>query len=83
MGMRAIDVRQGFTNDFMPEILTDRAILGIASEVIVVSDHTKFGRVCSVFLAPITTADYIITDADIAPEIANEMRELGIKLKIV
>jgi DeoR/GlpR family transcriptional regulator of sugar metabolism len=83
MGMRAIDVRQGFTNDFMPEILTDRAILGIASEVIVVSDHTKFGRVCSVFVAPITTAHYIITDSGIVPEIANEMRELGIKLIIV
>lgn len=83
MGMRAIDVRQGFTNDFMPEILTDRAILGIASEVIVVSDHTKFGRVCSVFVAPITTAQYIITDSGIVPEIANEMRELGIKLIIV
>ena len=83
MGMRAIDVRQGFTNDFMPEILTDRAILGMASEVIIVSDHTKFGRVCSVFVAPITTANYIITDAGITPEIANEMRELGIMLKIV
>ena len=72
-----------FTNDFMPEILTDRAILGMASEVIIVSDHTKFGRVCSVFVAPITTANYIITDAGITPEIANEMRELGIMLKIV
>jgi DeoR/GlpR family transcriptional regulator of sugar metabolism len=82
MGMRAIDIRQGFTNDYMPAILTDRAILQIASELIVVSDHSKFGRICSVFLAPITAAHIIITDAEIPAEIANELRGLGIKLII-
>ncbi len=83
MGMRAIDIRQGFTNDYMPAILTDRAILQIASEVIVVSDHTKFGRICSVFLAPITVTNIIVTDADLPVEIANELRGMGIKLIIV
>ena len=83
MGMRAIDIRQGFTNDYMPEILTDRAILAIGSEVIVVSDHTKFGRVSSVFVAPVTAAQIIITDSGISSEIAGEIRDLGIRLIIV
>jgi DeoR/GlpR family transcriptional regulator of sugar metabolism len=83
LGMRAIDIRQGFTNDYMPEILTDRAILAIGSEVIIVSDHTKFGRVSSVFVSPVTAAHIVITDADISSEIAAEIRELGIRLIIV
>jgi DeoR/GlpR family transcriptional regulator of sugar metabolism len=83
LGMRAIDIRQGFTNDYMPEILTDRAILAIGSEVIVVSDHTKFGRVSSVFVSPVTAAHIIITDSEISSEIASEIRELGIRLMIV
>lgn len=83
LGMRAIDIRQGFTNDYMPEILTDRAILSIGSQVIVVSDHTKFGRVSSVFVSPVTAAHIIITDSEISSEIAREIRELGIRLMIV
>ena len=83
LGMRAIDIRQGFTNDYMPEILTDRAILAIGSEIIVVSDHTKFGRISSVFVSPVTTAHIIITDSEISSEIAGAIRGLGIRLMIV
>jgi DeoR/GlpR family transcriptional regulator of sugar metabolism len=83
LGMRAIDIRQGFTNDYMPEILTDRAILAIGSEVIVVSDHTKFGRVSSVFVAPVTAAHIIITDSGISSEIADEIRARGTRLIVV
>jgi len=83
MGMRAIDIRQGFTNDYLPEILTDRAILSMASQIVVVADHTKFGRICSVFVAPVTVAQVIITDSGIAPETAQELRELGIQVRIV
>jgi DeoR family transcriptional regulator of aga operon len=80
MGMRAIDVRHGFANDYLPEIMTDRAILNIASQVIVVADHTKFGKVSSMLVAPVTAADLIITDMLTPPEIIAELRDLGIKL---
>jgi DeoR/GlpR family transcriptional regulator of sugar metabolism len=83
MGIRAIDLRHGFTNDYMPETLTDRAILEIASEVVVVSDHTKFGRISSVFVAPVSAADLIITDSGISSAIANDLREMQIKLMVV
>jgi DeoR/GlpR family transcriptional regulator of sugar metabolism len=83
MGMRAIDPRQGFTNDYLPEIQTDRAILAMASRIIVVADHTKFGRICSVFVAPISVAHSIITDAGIDPEIAQDLSNMGIHLEVV
>lgn len=83
IGMRAIDPHWGFTNDYMPEILTDRKILNIASQVVVVADHTKFGRICSIFVAPVNAANAIITDSGIDTEIANELRALGIQVLTV
>ena len=78
IGMRAIDPHWGFTNDYMPEILTDRKILNIASQVVVVADHTKFGRICSIFVAPVTAAHAIITDMGIEPDMVNDLRALDI-----
>lgn len=80
MGMRAVDAEHGFTSDFMPEAMTDRAILQIAPHRVVVADHTKFGRVSTVFLAPITAVHTIITDDKLQPEIAVELREKGLEL---
>lgn len=83
IGMRAIDPQRGFTNDYMPEILTDRKILEIASQVVVVADHTKFGRICSVFVAPVSAAQVIITDSEIDPEMAEQIKGLGVQLIVV
>jgi DeoR/GlpR family transcriptional regulator of sugar metabolism len=80
VGMYAIDVNSGFTNDYLPEIMTDRAILNIARQVIVVADHSKFGRVSSMLVSPVTAAQMIITDQAIPAEIVEQFRELGINL---
>ncbi len=80
MGMRAIDARHGFTNDYLPETMTDRAILSIAPKVIVVADHTKFGKVSSVLVGQITIADVIITDDFGATDYLNELSEIGLEV---
>jgi DeoR/GlpR family transcriptional regulator of sugar metabolism len=80
MGMYAIDVACGFTNDFPPEISTDRAILDIAHQVIVVADHSKFGRVSSMLVAPVDSADVIITDQATPPETVEQLRALGLEV---
>jgi DeoR family transcriptional regulator of aga operon len=83
MGMRAIDVRHGFTNDYLPETMTDRAILSMAPKVVVVADHSKFHRVSSVLVAPITAANLIITDKATSPEIVEDLQNLGVEVKVV
>ena len=80
LGMRAIDGKQGFTSDFLPETMTDRAILAIAPKVIIVADHTKFNRVSSVFVAPISAASAIITDSGISKEFTAKISEQGIEV---
>jgi DeoR/GlpR family transcriptional regulator of sugar metabolism len=78
MGMRAIDVHHGFTSDYLPETITDRLILGIASQVVVVADHQKFGRLSSVVVGPVTSANLIITDKATPQAYVDELRLLGI-----
>jgi len=78
MGMRAIDIEHGMTNDYLPEIMTDRAILEVAQEVIIVADHTKFGRVSTIFVAPVTAANVIVTDSGLSPDTIAGLEALGI-----
>ncbi|HLE53565.1 MAG TPA: DeoR/GlpR family DNA-binding transcription regulator [Anaerolineales bacterium] len=80
MGMRAIDARHGFTNDYLPETMTDRAILSLAPRIIVLADHRKFGRVSSVLVGPVTVAHMVITDKATSEECIVELRELGIEV---
>jgi len=83
MGMRAGDPKHGFTSDYVDEAMTDRAILKIAPRCVVVADHTKFGRVSTVLMAPVTAVNTIISDDKLQPEIADELRQQGLELILV
>jgi DeoR/GlpR family transcriptional regulator of sugar metabolism len=78
IGFRAISIEQGFTNDFLPELTTDRAILKSGKEIIVLADHTKFNRISTTLVAPLTTAHRIITDNLAPEEFISKLREKGI-----
>ncbi|MFN3742194.1 MAG: DeoR/GlpR family DNA-binding transcription regulator [Anaerolineales bacterium] len=80
MGIRAISLEHGLTNDYLPETLTDRAILRIAREIILLADHTKFGRVATAFVAPLENIHTLITDAKTPAEFIQALRERGIRV---
>jgi DeoR/GlpR family transcriptional regulator of sugar metabolism len=80
IGITAIDVRHGLTGDYLPEAITDRTILGIAPHCVIVADHSKFGRVNSVFLAPVTAVHTVVTDSEASPEIVAELKREGVEL---
>jgi len=83
MGIRAIDIESGLTNDYLPETQTDRKILSISREVIVVADHTKCERTSSVYLAPLSVVNTFVTDSLASPEFLSGLRELGIHVLAV
>jgi DeoR/GlpR family transcriptional regulator of sugar metabolism len=83
LGMRGIDAAAGFTHEYLPEIMTDRAILGMAPQVVIVADHTKLGAVCPVAVAPVTAAQVVITDRDAPAEIVDELRRHGLEVHLV
>jgi DeoR/GlpR family transcriptional regulator of sugar metabolism len=78
MGTRAISLEHGLTHEYLPETLTDRAIIHIGRELIVVADHSKFGRVATSLLAPIHNIHTIVTDPETDPEFIQGLSELGI-----
>jgi len=80
IGTRAISLEQGLTNDYLPETLTDRAILKAGREVIVAADHTKFGRVATALLAPVASVHTIVTDAKTPGDFIAAVQESGIKV---
>jgi DeoR/GlpR family transcriptional regulator of sugar metabolism len=64
MGVRAIHSDLGLMNDFLPETVTDRAILKMGGEAIIVADHSKCDRVAPAFVAPVSAIGTLVTDAD-------------------
>lgn len=80
MGVRGVDLQTGITNDYLPETQTDRAILSICREVILVADHTKCERVSSVFLAPISVVDTLVTDSKTPDAFVSALAEQGIRV---
>ncbi len=82
MGIRALDAEQGLTNDYLPETMTDRAILSRGGEIIVVADHTKCQRVSTAFVAPITAIDKLITDENIPSDTVAALRAKGVEVII-
>jgi DeoR/GlpR family transcriptional regulator of sugar metabolism len=78
LGVRALDVEAGLTNDYLPETMTDRQILAAGRQVIVLADHTKCGRVSSGFLAPLTRLHTLITDTGTPSEFLERVKELGV-----
>jgi DeoR/GlpR family transcriptional regulator of sugar metabolism len=79
-GIRAISLENGLTNDFVPEVSTDRKILRMAREVILLADHTKFERVATALVCSIQDIHRIITDNQVLPEVVAEFEKRGIQI---
>lgn len=79
-GIRGIDLEAGLTNDYMPEILTDRAVLDMGSQVILVADHSKLGRIASAFVAPVNRISTLVTDEKADQDLVDSIRKIGIEV---
>lgn len=80
MGTRAISLEFGLTHEYLPETMTDRAILKAGQEIIVLADHTKFGRAATVRLAPLESIHNIVTDRQTPQDMLEALRERGLKV---
>ncbi len=74
MGIRAVSLKEGLTNDYMPEVSTDRVIIHAAPQVILVADHTKFGHVAAALVAPMSIVHTLVTDSAIDPRVLANLR---------
>jgi DeoR family transcriptional regulator of aga operon len=80
IGTRAISLDHGLTHEYLPETMTDRAILKAGQEIIVVADHTKFGRAATVLLAPLESINTIVTDGQTRQDFLSAVENKGIRV---
>jgi len=82
MGTRGVSLEHGLTNDYLQETLTDRAILKIGREVIIVADHTKVNRISTALLAPLDSMQTFVTDAKADRKFIQALKKQGINVII-
>jgi DeoR/GlpR family transcriptional regulator of sugar metabolism len=82
MGIRAIDIEQGLTNDYLPETMSDRVIIKCAPRLIVLADHSKCGRVAAGFVAPVDAVHTLVTDARAPADFLDRLMKRGVGVVI-
>jgi len=80
LGTRGISIEDGLTNDYLQETLTDRAILKIGKDIIIVADHTKINRTSTVLLAPLDVMNTFVTDSSADKKFVQSLKKKGMKV---
>ena len=80
IGTRAISMEHGLTHEYLPETMTDRAILKAGQEIFVLADHTKFGRAATVLLAPLESIHILVTDEQAPRDFIAAVQRKGIRV---
>ena len=79
-GIRAIDVDKGLSNRDPMCTQTERSILAVGEQVIIVADHTKCNAVDMAFVAPLTAIHMLVTDTDTPDEFVSALTSRGIQV---
>ena len=80
MGIGAISLELGLMNDYMPEILTDRALRSMATSVVVMADSGKFDLVAPALVFGLEAVDIVVTDRDVRPEVVETLTAHDIRV---
>lgn len=83
IGIHAISLEHGLSNDYLPETMTDRAILQMGQKVIIVADHTKFGLVSIAHVAPVEKVHTILTDKQVSKEFVESLKARDVEVILV
>jgi DeoR/GlpR family transcriptional regulator of sugar metabolism len=79
-GIPAIHPLHGLTHGQTNEISTDRAMAAAVTHIIVLADHTKFGRVAPALVMPLSKVNTVITGCEIAHEFLESLRSQNVKV---
>lgn len=80
LGIQGIHAEHGLTNLYLPETMTDRAIIRFSNNIIVVADHTKFGQLKPSFVADLSVVNTIVTDGETDTETIELIKAKGIEV---
>ena len=73
---------KGITTHFEPEALLNRLMCRAASEIILVADSSKFGRICLHKILEPQGIARLVTDGGITGEVRDELARIGVEVII-
>jgi len=79
MGIGSV-TEAGFSNNNTLVVGSEQKMIEIASRVIIVADHTKFGRGAMLPVAPLEDADTVVSDSELDGENVELLRGKGIEV---
>jgi len=82
LALTGITLSFGLSHTNMAEVAMKQAMIGIAHEVILLADHTVFGRESVMQIGPATLVTKLISDNALPPDHRLEFSKLGIQVII-
>ncbi len=81
LSVTSVDIERGLICTLSPQIgCVQQAMIEVARTVIVVADHSKFGRTALSVIAPLEAVDYIVTDSASRSAVASMSEKFKKKL---
>jgi DeoR/GlpR family transcriptional regulator of sugar metabolism len=82
MGIDGISLEHGLTTLNYQEASLKKRLLESSQELIIVTDHTKFGKVCPIPVSSLERVSKIVTDSGISQSFRKSLENKGIELII-
>ena len=83
IGAHAVSIEHGLSSDNLAEVMTDRAILDIGVQRVLVVDHSKFGKFATARVALLDDVHVIITNAEIDTTLVEQLHKHGMEVIVV
>ena len=83
MACTGVTMKSGLTNASAEEYITKKAIAENANSMILLADHSKFGRISLMTYSPMEKLDAIVTDQSLPEEYDSFCQEHGIRVMTI
>lgn len=83
LGVDGFDMKTGLTTYFEPEASLNRLMCEVSSELIVVTDSSKFDRRGFHIICAMSAIHTLVTDTGIPAAYVDELNRLGVRLQLV
>jgi len=82
LGTSAIDIHKGVTDPHLLLANIKNKMIENASKIVLVTDHSKFGKVNMAHVCPIDKIDHLIVDNKVPRHVLSHFANLGIEISI-
>ncbi|WP_036746755.1 DeoR/GlpR family DNA-binding transcription regulator [Paenibacillus sp. UNC451MF] len=83
IGTSGVDMKHGITVPYLLAANIKTMMLENASQAVLVTDHSKFGKVHSAFVSPLSNIHHLITDQLTPADDIAYLRDIGMKVTVV